>query len=314
VNNSSGSGSARPRDDFGNHAPRYGGHPQQVTNSTSSSGIAPGHVPASGGYAMDRGMLDDAIQKYFRLLPPAHDFCWSRCTGKKKAVCVGINYVGQKDELKGCANDARNMRQFLMDIYGFKSEDIMLLIDDGHGGSSARPTRKEMFGAMNWLVQGAQRHDSLFFHYSGHGGQTPDKTGREADGQDEVIFPVDFHNSSDIIDDELHQALVQPLPAGCRLTALFDSCHSGTVLDLPYLHSAHGRLRGLAHISQRAKQRGASAADVVCIAACKDDETSADTFHGDVATGAMSYEFIHCLRNNPHQIYEALLGDLRYVS
>lgn len=87
------------------------------------------------------------------------------------------------------------------DTYSFKSEDIMLLIDDGHGGGSGKPTRKEMFNAMNWLLQGARPHDSLFFHCefeherrlliynvaidSGHGGQTPDKTGREADGQDE---------------------------------------------------------------------------------------------------------------------------------
>lgn len=31
-----------------------------------------------------------------------------------------------------------------------------------------------------------------------------------------------------------HTLLVKPLPAGCRLTAIFDSCHSGTVMDLPY--------------------------------------------------------------------------------
>ncbi|KAF8873021.1 peptidase C14, caspase domain-containing protein [Gymnopilus junonius] len=248
----------------------------------------------------DRGFLDDVLKKYFELLPPNRDFVWSKCTGRKKAVCIGINYTGSDNELKGCANDAKNMRQFLMEVYGFRSEDILLLTDDGHGRNSVQPTRKEMFNAMKWLVQGAHAHDSLFFHYSGHGGQTPDKTGRETDGKDEVIFPVDFKQTDDIIDDELHDTLVRPLPAGCRLT----SCHSGT-------HSAHGRLRGITHISRRARERGASASDVICFAACKDDETSADTFHGGVATGAMSYEFIHSLRRTPHQTYEQLLEDLR---
>lgn len=42
---------------------------------------------------------------------------------------------------------------------------------------------------------------------SGHGGQSPDASGKEVDGMDEVIFPVDYddrHNDdgpSDIIDD-----------------------------------------------------------------------------------------------------------------
>lgn len=35
----------------------------------------------------------------------------------------------------------------------------------------------------------------------------------------------------------MHRIMVQPLPAGVRLTAIFDSCHSGTALDLPYIYS-----------------------------------------------------------------------------
>ena len=36
---------------------------------------------------------------------------------------------------------------------------------------------------------------------SGHGGQSPDASGRELDGMDETIFPVDFDQEGDIIDD-----------------------------------------------------------------------------------------------------------------
>jgi hypothetical protein len=36
---------------------------------------------------------------------------------------------------------------------------------------------------------------------------------------------------------------VQPLPAGCRLTAIFDSCHSGSALDLPYIYSTEGKIK-----------------------------------------------------------------------
>jgi hypothetical protein len=41
----------------------------------------------------------------------------------------------------------------------------------------------------------------------------------------------------------MHEFLVKPLPKGCRLTAIFDSCHSGTVLDLPYVYSTKGEIK-----------------------------------------------------------------------
>lgn len=63
-------------------------------------------------------------------------FQYSQCTGKKKALCVchnvdlsachsanifpdkiGINYVGQSGELRGCHNDARNLVNFLCSEY-----------------------------------------------------------------------------------------------------------------------------------------------------------------------------------------------------
>ena len=56
-------------------------------------------------------------------------------------------------------------------------------------------------------------------------------------GYDETIYPVDFRQAGHIVDDEMHMIMVKSLPAGCRLTAIFDSCHSGSALDLPYLYS-----------------------------------------------------------------------------
>lgn len=36
---------------------------------------------------------------------------------------------------------------------------------------------------------------------------------------------------------------MRPLRPGVRLTAIFDSCHSGTALDLPYVYSTQGVLK-----------------------------------------------------------------------
>lgn len=41
----------------------------------------------------------------------------------------------------------------------------------------------------------------------------------------------------------MHNIMVRALPPGCRLTAIFDSCHSGTALDLPYVYSTEGVIK-----------------------------------------------------------------------
>lgn len=93
---------------------------------------------------------------------------------------------------------------------------------DESSDPATRPTRANILGAMKWLIQGAKAHDSLFFHYSGHGGQIQDLDGDETDGYDEVIFPLDYEKNGIISDDEMNTLIVRPVPDGCRLTALFD--------------------------------------------------------------------------------------------
>lgn len=58
-----------------------------------------------------------------------------------------------------------------------------------------------------------------------------------------MIYPVDFRSVGHITDDEMHRIMVRPLQSGVRLTAIFDSCHSGTALDLPYIYSTQGILK-----------------------------------------------------------------------
>lgn len=165
-------------------------------------------------------------------------FQYSNCTGKRKALLIGINYAGTSAALAGCINDANNVKRFLQLTYHYRDEDIVLLTDDARNPAQI-PTRQNILRAMGWLVAGAQPNDSLFFHYSGHGGQTQDLDGDEDDGNDETIYPCDFKQTQPghIVDDEMHDIMVRPLPAGCRLTAIFDSCHSGSALDLPYIYS-----------------------------------------------------------------------------
>jgi len=92
--------------------------------------------------------------------------------------------------------------------------------------------------ALRWLVDGTSAGDSLVFHFSGHGVQKLDRDGDEADGYDEALCPVDFEDPRGggvILDDEINAAVVRPLGKGVKLHAIVDTCHSGTILDLPYL-------------------------------------------------------------------------------
>ena len=55
------------------------------------------------------------------------------------------------------------------------------------------------------------------------------------DGYDETICPLDHETQGKIVDDEINERIVKPIPRGVRLHAIIDACHSGTVLDLPFL-------------------------------------------------------------------------------
>ncbi|KAL1874210.1 hypothetical protein VTK73DRAFT_537 [Phialemonium thermophilum] len=290
-------------------------------------------------------------QEFGHGAPQGYTFQYSNCTGRRRALLIGINYFGQEAELRGCINDVRNVSTFLIERYGYRPEDMVRLTDDQTNPVMV-PTKTNILRALQWLVTDAQPNDSLFLHYSGHGGQTEDLDGDEEDGYDEVIYPVDFKEAGHIVDDQLHDLVVRPLRPGVRLTAIFDSCHSGSVLDLPYIYSTKGILKepnlakeageGLLE-AVMAYARGdiggvassilgfaksamtgdkaykktiktrTSPADVILWSGSKDDQTSADATIASQATGAMSWAFIEALKRNPQQSYIELLNSIRDV-
>jgi uncharacterized caspase-like protein len=103
------------------------------------------------------------------------------------------------------------MSAYLNGHFGYKREDMVTLTDDQQNPMS-QPTKANILRAMHWLVKDARPNDSLFFHYSGHGGQTKDLDGDEEDGYDEVIYPVDFRQAGHIVDDEMHRIMYDHPP------------------------------------------------------------------------------------------------------
>ncbi|AEO69817.1 4fd98761-21d0-47e1-8e41-9f4fe46f5cd1 [Thermothielavioides terrestris] len=335
------------------HQQQYHPPPGPPPQGYDAYGYPIAHGPGYGGSAPARTAPPppSGVQHFGHGAPEGYTFQYSNCTGRRRALLIGINYFGQQGELRGCINDVTNVSNFLMERYGYKREDMVILTDDQRD-PVLQPTKANMIRAMQWLVAGAQPNDALFLHYSGHGGQTKDLDGDEEDGYDEVIYPVDFRTAGHIVDDEIHHYVVRPLLPGVRLTAIFDSCHSGSVLDLPYIYSTKGVLKepnlakeaglglleavgayargdmgtvastvfGLAKSAlrgndayERSKRTKTSPADVVMWSGSKDDQTSADATIAAKATGAMSWAFITALKQNPHQSYVQLLNSIRDV-
>lgn len=106
------------------------------------------------------------MQQFGHGAPSNYAYQYSACTGKRKALLIGINYFRQKGELKGCINDVQNLSNFLMQKHRFRRQDMVILTDDQRDPRSL-PTRENILRAMAWLVNGAEVNDSLFFHYSG---------------------------------------------------------------------------------------------------------------------------------------------------
>ncbi len=74
-----------------------------------------------------------------------------------------------------------------------------------------------------------------------------DRDGDEADGYDETLIPLDYMNAGQIKDDDLLRTLVIPMKRGVFVTSVMDCCHSGTVLDLPYVFKADGEHDQMEH-------------------------------------------------------------------
>ncbi|KAK7001448.1 Metacaspase type II [Favolaschia claudopus] len=156
-------------------------------------------------------------------------------TGHKKALLIGVRVCQSAGygDLDVAHDDVRKMRDLLIEVYHYEESEITILLDDG---LHTQPTRENILAAIGEFVKNVKAGDKLCFHYSGHSTQVKNPNSRscsEEDGLDECLVPFDGENMK-IVDNELHAALVQPLPSGSHLVAVLDTCNSGSLLDLKH--------------------------------------------------------------------------------
>ena len=222
----------------------------------------------------------------------------------KKALLIGINYVGSQYQLYGCINDVVQVSDLLKSSYGFES--VELLTDD----TSKKPTSATILASLQDLFTGAKQGDQIVVYYSGHGTQTRDTSGDEKDGFDEAMYAID----NKLITDDQIFSMIDKSANGATVNIFFDCCHSGTLCDLEYNMQPMASNRFKFWTESRMTKQ-----NVIVFSGCLDIQTSADaSFRRSnnecVANGAFTYMLLQVLKENKnasnkdvlHGIFEKL--------
>jgi len=210
----------------------------------------------------------------------------------KKALFVGINYYATpSSKLRGCIDDIINMRNMLIDAYGYDDSNMILLRDDTTD-PSILPTKSNILNALNVLVANSDNNTEFWFHYSGHGAQL-----RNAE-KDSVIIPSDYLVAGTIPDHELHDIFKN---AKCKCFLLFDSCNSGNIVELPWKYEYKSPTE---IIKTNVNSRILENTEMYLFAGCKSNQTCGDVYSTDQAeyVGVFTEAFLICLRQNKHEV------------
>ena len=226
----------------------------------------------------------------------------------KKALLIGINYIDDPDSsLQGCIEDVINMRNMLIDAYDYEVSNIITLRDDDIHASH-QPTRDNIINHFKKLANESDTIEELWVHYSGHGsllfGNKPINMNKN---NENILVPVDYKTKGFILDIEL-LAIVKTIK--CKTILLFDSCHSGTMCDLPWAIEYKNPLNyTVTHINNIV----ISNPNIFMFSGSKDYQTSVDSYNRENQqyVGAFTNAFIHSLRKNRHNVaYKVLYQDI----
>ena len=233
----------------------------------------------------------------------------------KKALLIGINYIGQDAQLNGCVNDINNIKSLLINKWGYKNENITLLLDNN-------ASEANMESAILTLTSGCTAGDILFFYYSGHGAAIGNIAGAPKADQDDALIPVDFRSKGIISDDWLYANLAMKVPNDVTLWAFADCCHSGSMLDLKYnwmcspirSQNASGDTKYIPenwtnNFTVSVINSKETNGHVFLFSGCEDAQTSSDAFINSQYQGAFTGCFLECINNKSNNA-TITIGDM----
>lgn len=213
------------------------------------------------------------------------------------ALLIGINYIGTDNELYGCINDTNSINS-LISSYNFQK--ISILTDN----TEKKPNRINILTEFKNLLSNSQSGDVLIFFYSGHGSYILDKNNNEKTGKDQLIVPCDLNG---IIDDELKNIIQLNLKKDVTLIALFDCCHSGSILDLKYQYMDSLDKNNFTENANETETLG----NVIMISGCSDIQTSSDANINNKNQGAMTWAFLEAFKSEKDITWRKLLIKMR---
>ncbi len=140
------------------------------------------------------------------------------------AVIIGISdYAGDEYDLDYCDDDAVDFYNALINVYGWSSNHIQLLID-------GQAKKASILAAIDWMKTNEDSGDEVVFFYSGHGSASRRNVDNDPERKDECIIPWEIESSYYIWDGDLTEEF--STFESSRILFYFDSCYSGGMTDL----------------------------------------------------------------------------------
>jgi hypothetical protein len=146
------------------------------------------------------------------------------CSGNKYAVIIGISdYPGTSNDLEYGDDDALTMKDVLLSVYGFPSENVITLVD-------SQATAQNIQDKVNTIKDSEVSGDEVVFFFSGHGAKGVANDGDKEKIDESIVCWGDGETFAYIWDGQLKDWF-----AGfdtSRIIFIFDSCLSGGMTDL----------------------------------------------------------------------------------
>jgi len=216
----------------------------------------------------------------------------------KKALLIGINYTSTPSiSLRGCIDDVVNMRNVLIDAFGYTQNNIIMLRDDS-SSAGLLPTKANIISALNTIVAGSNSNQEIWIHYSGHGSQIRDNSNTSRNGLDDIIVPLDYQRNGFITDIQINNIIKS---IQCRAFIIFDSCNSGTISDFPWVIQY---VSPTSTTKTQINNSQISNPNIFVFSSCKDNQNSLDIYDSVAQQyeGDFTDAFISTLRNNNYNV------------